>query len=107
MGKLDKAERNLKKALRVRDGREHGGLAMGPRGDAAVSRDNMARLLEARGQMAEARAWRLKGARKGEIVCGANDVSVPPPPSFFCPLYFFHHYSPLPPPSASRFLDIF
>lgn len=80
--KLDDAEKNLKKALRVRDDKAFGGLEMGPRGDAAVSRDNMGRLFEARGKMDEARAMRLRGAPKGEIMCGAVDVSnfVLPPP---------------------------
>lgn len=72
--KLDLAEENLRKALRVRNDRAFGGLEMGPRIDAAVSRDNVARLLEARGKMGEARDMRLKGSPKGEILCGSDKV---------------------------------
>lgn len=60
--KLDQAESNLNKALRVRDDRAFGGLEMESRGDAAVSRDNMAWLLEARRKTSE--AMRLKVAIK-------------------------------------------
>lgn len=73
--KLDQAEDNLKKALRIRDYRASGGLERGSAQDAAVTRDNMAQVLEARGKMAEAREMRLRGAKKNEIVCGCVEVS--------------------------------
>lgn len=73
--KLDQAENSFKKALRIVDYREFGGLGKGSAQDAAMTRDNMAQLLEARGKMTEAKEMRLKGAKKGEIICGSIEVS--------------------------------
>ena len=75
-GRLDDAEEVLQKALYVRDSKVWGGLEMGPREDAAATRDNLAQVLEARGRFDEARALRLKGAERGETMCGNVDVSI-------------------------------
>jgi len=75
-GRLDDAEEVLQKALYVRDSKVWGGLEMGPREDAAATRDNLAQVLEARGRFDEARALRLKGAERGETMCGNVDVSL-------------------------------
>lgn len=75
VGKLDEAEQCFKKALKVRDDVAFGGQEVGPRNDAAATRDNMARVLEARGDFEGARAIRIKGADKGHTMCGCEDVS--------------------------------
>lgn len=75
MGRLDAAEANMRKALRVRDDKATGGLEMGPRCDAAVTRDNIGRVLEARGDMDGARAARLRISGAGEVMCGSDNVS--------------------------------
>lgn len=54
-GRIDDAADALAKALKVRDDKAFGGMEMGPRNDAAASRDNMARVLEARGDFPGAR----------------------------------------------------
>lgn len=74
-GRLDEAADALAKALVVKDDQEFGGMELGPRIDAAVSRDNMARVLEAMGDFPGARKMRLKGADKGHTVCGCDYVS--------------------------------
>lgn len=74
-GKLDEAAAALASALAVRDDTAFGGMEVGPRNDAAASRDNMARVLEARGDFPGAREIRLKGADKGHTMCGCMDVS--------------------------------
>jgi hypothetical protein len=51
-------------------------MEIGPRNDAAASRDNMARVLEARDNFPAAREMRLKGVDKGHMMCGCDDVSV-------------------------------
>ncbi|ROW01426.1 hypothetical protein VPNG_07603 [Cytospora leucostoma] len=76
-GKLDEAEKCLEKALKVRDDVAFGGLGVGPRNDAAASRDNMARVLEARGDFGGAREIRLKGADKGHTMCGKSKLRDP------------------------------
>lgn len=73
--KLDAAEKAFSKALNVRDDTAFGGLGIGSRIDAAASRDDMARVLEAKGKMDEAKAMRLRGAAKGEVICGSNRVN--------------------------------
>lgn len=75
VGRLDEAADALAKALVVRDDKAFGGMELGPRNDAAASRDNMARVLEARGDFPGARELRLKGADKGHTMCGCVDVS--------------------------------
>lgn len=75
-GRLDEAADMLTKALVVRDDREFGGMAIGTPNDAAASRDNMARVLEARGNFSGAREMRIKGAYKGRMMCGCEDVSI-------------------------------
>ncbi|KAI3392471.1 hypothetical protein diail_5663 [Diaporthe ilicicola] len=74
-GKVDEAADALEKALKVRDDVAFGGKGAGPRIDAAASRDNMARVLEARGDLPGAREIRLKGADKGHTICGCTSVS--------------------------------
>ena len=76
-GRLDEAADAFGKALKVRDDVAFGGMGIGPRNDAAASRDNMARVLEARGDFSGARGMRLKGADKGQTMCGCYDVSIP------------------------------
>lgn len=76
-GNLDQAEENLLKALRVRDNKAWGGLELGPRNDAAASRDNYAQVLEARGgreNFGRAREVRKRGAERGETMCGCYEV---------------------------------
>lgn len=75
-GRLDEAADALAKALVVRDDLEFGGMEIGPRNDGAASRDNMARVLEARGNFPGAREMRLKGADKGRTICGCDNVSI-------------------------------
>lgn len=75
-GRLEEAADALAKSLVVRDDQEFGGLELGPRSDAAITRDNMARVLEARGDFPGAQEMRLKGADKGHAVCGCYDVSL-------------------------------
>ncbi|KAL2290040.1 hypothetical protein FJTKL_00572 [Diaporthe vaccinii] len=75
VGRLDEAADALAKALVVRDDKAFGGMELGPRNDAAASRDNMARVLEARGDFPGACELRLKGADKGHTMCGCVDVS--------------------------------
>lgn len=75
-GKLDEAADAFAKALVVRDDTAFGGMELGTRQDAAASRDNMARVLEARGDFPGAREMRLKGADKGHTMCGCEDVSL-------------------------------
>ena len=74
-GKLDQAETALRKALKVRDSKENGGLELGPAMDSAVRRDNMGALFEAQGKFEEARQVRLSGAVKDEIACSNTEVS--------------------------------
>ncbi|KKY32123.1 hypothetical protein UCDDA912_g07902 [Diaporthe ampelina] len=62
-GRLDEAAEALEKALVARDDKAFGGLELGSPYDAASSRDNMACVLEARGDFAGARELRLKGLR--------------------------------------------
>lgn len=74
-GRIDEAADVFAKALKVRDDAAFGGMEIGPRNDAAASRDNMARVLEARGDFPGAREMRLKGADKGHMMCGCDCVS--------------------------------
>lgn len=77
VGRLREAGECFAKALRVRDDVAFGGLGLGPRNDAAAGRDNMGRVLEARGDFEAAREIRLKGADKGHTMCGCEDCSTP------------------------------
>lgn len=99
-GKLDQAEACFRKALRVRDDMAFGGMEIGPRNDAAASRDNMARVLEARGDFEGAMAIRLKGADQGHTICGCEDVRCDYSPALFVFLFFsfFFPLSSLPSP---------
>ncbi|RYP63742.1 hypothetical protein DL769_006869 [Monosporascus sp. CRB-8-3] len=69
-GRLEEAQEPLLKALKVREDQTHGGLGLGPRLDAAATRENVAALREAQGNFDGARVMRLKGAAKGEMLCG-------------------------------------
>lgn len=69
---LEAAQIALKKALKVRDYRSAGGLEIGPRFDAAVSRDYYAQLKEAQGHFIGARKFRKRGQDRGEMACGNN-----------------------------------
>ena len=71
--RLDKAEEYLNKALRVR---EHSG----PRSDLAVTRDNLGRLFEMKGDLRAAAEMRMRGA-PDNIACGNYNVSL-----HICPL---------------------
>lgn len=75
-GRLDEAADAFAKALVVMDDQEFGGMGLGPRVTAAMSRDNMARVLEARDDFPGAREMRLKGADKGHTRCGCDDVRI-------------------------------
>jgi len=74
MGSLVEAEEVFLKALHVRDDKAFGGLGLGPRNDAAATRDNIGQLREAQGRFEEARNIRLKGVDKGEMMCGSYQV---------------------------------
>lgn len=76
VSKLNEAEEVFAKALKVRDNAEFGGLELGPRNDAAATRDNIAQLREAQGRFEDAREMRLKGANKGETMCGNSNVRI-------------------------------
>lgn len=65
---LDKAEEYLKKAMSVR---EH----EGPKEDLAVTRDNLGRLFEMKGELGTAAQMRLRGALDN-IACGNYNVNV-------------------------------
>lgn len=69
---LDEAEDYLKKALAVRDEAPYG-RGLGPRFDAAVSRENMARVYDKRGNLLEAKGIRK---RAGEICCDYYKVGI-------------------------------
>ncbi|KAI0596312.1 hypothetical protein F4775DRAFT_594363 [Biscogniauxia sp. FL1348] len=66
-GKLEEADNALEKALAIRE--QHG-----PALDAAATRENMAALREAQGRFDEAREMRLRGDKKGQMLCGNYDV---------------------------------
>ncbi|KAF8582098.1 hypothetical protein K439DRAFT_1308471, partial [Ramaria rubella] len=61
-GKLEEAEVNLRKAVAVRN-------SSGPAFDAAVSRENLAQVLEAKGKFLEAKQIRDQG-RPDKLSCG-------------------------------------
>ncbi|OJT04665.1 hypothetical protein TRAPUB_4459 [Trametes pubescens] len=63
MDRLDEAEEYLNKALRIRS-------HSGPKADLAVTRDNLGRLHEMRGDMQAAQDIRLQGASDNNIACG-------------------------------------
>ncbi|KAH8897213.1 hypothetical protein GQ53DRAFT_803267 [Thozetella sp. PMI_491] len=71
------AETSLRSALQIRDDRAFGGLELGPRCDAAVTRDNLGQLFEEQGLFPEARDIRRKGAPKGETMCGNINCPIP------------------------------
>lgn len=73
-GKHDEARLHLEKALHIQDAIEYGGLGKGERKDGAMCRERLAYVMEAQGRMDEARALRLKGEAKGEILC--SNISV-------------------------------
>ena len=68
MQRLDKAEEYLNKALRVR---EHSG----PKSDLSVTRDNLAKLYEMKGNLQAAQEMRLRGKADDNIACGNYNVS--------------------------------
>ena len=67
LGKLDEAEDNLRKAVEIRNSLGRTGF------DAAVSRESLAQVLEAKGDMIGAKAMRLSGAPNA-IACGNYEV---------------------------------
>lgn len=66
MGRLDEAEDYLGRALRVR-------ATQGPAMDAAVTRDNLGRVCEMRGDLAKARE--IRTLDQSHVACGHYDVS--------------------------------
>ncbi|KAF8522118.1 hypothetical protein BU17DRAFT_87218 [Hysterangium stoloniferum] len=66
-GKYDEAEENLRKAVAVRS-------ASGHAFDGAVSRENLAQVLEAKGQLKEAKETRDLG-RPDKLSCGNYNVA--------------------------------
>ncbi|KAI0639427.1 hypothetical protein C8Q77DRAFT_1046295 [Trametes polyzona] len=60
---IDKAEEFLNKALNVR-------TRSGPKADLAVTRDNLGRLYEMKGDLKAAQEVRLQGAPENNIACG-------------------------------------
>ncbi|KAJ8455221.1 hypothetical protein ONZ51_g12564 [Trametes cubensis] len=67
MGRLDQAEHYLNRALRVR-------VSNGPAADLAVTRDNLGRLYEMKGDLKAARDIREQGA-PDNISCGHYDMA--------------------------------
>lgn len=67
--KYDEAEENLRKAVQVRNG-------AGPAFDAAVSRENLAQVFEAKERFLEAKQMRDKG-KPNNLACGYDQVSWP------------------------------
>lgn len=70
-GKLDEAQRNLEIAVRIRNSASSKNRDHVP--DAAVSRENLAQVFEAKGNLAEAKRIRLKGA-PDKMVCSNYNV---------------------------------
>ncbi|KAI2613140.1 uncharacterized protein GGS25DRAFT_478691 [Hypoxylon fragiforme] len=62
-GRFDEADAAFASALQARE-------AGGPRSDAAITRDNIARLREAQGRFEDAREMRLRGRERSEVMCG-------------------------------------
>ncbi|RYP89779.1 hypothetical protein DL770_004073 [Monosporascus sp. CRB-9-2] len=69
-GRLEEAQELLLKALKVKADKNHWGLGLGPRLDAATTRENVAALREAQGNFDDARVMRLNRTTKGEMLCG-------------------------------------
>jgi hypothetical protein len=76
-GRLDDADHALTRALKIREATAAGGLGLGPRLDAAATRDNLAALREAQGRFDDAKALRLMGREEKEILCGFSEVGLP------------------------------
>jgi len=66
MKKLDEAEKNLRRAVAIRNANSILGM------DAAVSRENLAQVLEAKGELLQARGMRMVGMPQA-VVCGHYD----------------------------------
>lgn len=69
MGKVNEAEKSLKKAVDIRE-------SLGEDFDTSVSRDNLARVYEEQGRMEDARQMRLRGRPAQNISCGNFSVGV-------------------------------
>jgi len=67
--RVAEARQYHEKALYIRDDVEFGGLGKGIREDAAYTRESLACVLEFEGKMDEAKALRLKGEAKNQLVC--------------------------------------
>jgi tetratricopeptide (TPR) repeat protein len=67
LGKWDAAEKNLQDAVRIRNN-------AGPEFDAAVSRDNLARIYEKKGDFTKARSIRLTFPQK--MACSYYEVGI-------------------------------
>lgn len=68
-GQVEEARSYLTKAIHIRDAVEYGGLGLGSRQDAACSKERLAYLWEAIGNVHEAKELRLRGDAKGEMLC--------------------------------------
>ncbi|RYP33473.1 hypothetical protein DL767_004751 [Monosporascus sp. MG133] len=69
-GRPEEAQELLLKALKIREHKTHGSLGLWPKLDATAIRENDAALREAQDNFDDARVMRLKGAAKGEMLCG-------------------------------------
>lgn len=77
LGRPDAAEESFDQALGVRETAEYGGMGLGERWDAVVSRDNMAKVREVQGKLLEARKLRLRGKDSDMLCCSNSEVRLP------------------------------
>lgn len=69
MGKVNEAEKSLKKAVEIRE-------ALKEDFDTSVSRDNLAKVYEEQGRMDEAKQMRLRGRPAQNIACANFKVGI-------------------------------
>lgn len=75
MGEAGGAEEALSQALKVREDVSFGGMGLGTRHDAAVTRENMAQVKESQGKFLDARRLRLRGRGTDTMHCSDSKVS--------------------------------
>lgn len=73
-GQFDGAAEGLQQALTVREDPAFGGMGLGERYDAAISRENMAKVLEATGFFPDAREFRMRGKDSATMICTNSEV---------------------------------